>query len=418
MTLPSHAMDGGAPILDATLLLDDEVNMMRNGTVTPISGDESGERKDWVSTWPGREDYGTQATIENLKTMLHMETQSYLPCPDYLSAIENAHLNNGTDIVSEAWRRKLCEWCFEVVDHFNFDREVVSFALNYLDRCVAIKATTSSAPLPKRQFQLYAVTCLYLSIKLHGEVDSCDTPRKKLRLGAFVELSRGFFQEDVIEQTEQEILNTLQWRVNPPTTLRFIASLLRLCPQWIDNDRPTTYSMVMGGIYDVARYLTELSLCISSFSFTFKTSTIAYASIICAIEALQPTMTLPYAVRVAFLNAILEASQLHPADQEVSRVCKMLKQLCPSFFSNEEGSIEIDMGLDGTSAESSDDSSWNVNDENEEDGKISPVCVTNTDHFDQATKQESDESPRSHRKRTRSAAAPDENTRPLHRSSC
>ncbi|KAI2503763.1 Cyclin [Fragilaria crotonensis] len=58
---------------------------------------------------------------------------------------------------------------FEVVDHFEFDREVVSIALSYLDRVVSMKTKHSGEPMHRRDFQLVAVTCLYLAIKLHGK---------------------------------------------------------------------------------------------------------------------------------------------------------------------------------------------------------------------------------------------------------
>ena len=35
------------------------------------------------------------------------------------------------------WREQICEWCYLVVDHFDFGREAVSVTMSYLDRYLA-----------------------------------------------------------------------------------------------------------------------------------------------------------------------------------------------------------------------------------------------------------------------------------------
>jgi len=75
-----------------------------------------------------REVTGKEDTFEYLRVLLNSEEGVYPLCKDYLSDVgDNASSNNAgssdasstsSDRVSEAWRRKLCEWCFEVVDHF------------------------------------------------------------------------------------------------------------------------------------------------------------------------------------------------------------------------------------------------------------------------------------------------------------
>ena len=175
--------------------------MMRNEggtTVTPPSMECSEKVPERVVKLDEVLDGAAESSMEHLKILLRMEAANYPLCKDYLSTLRHSDVD-ASDRVSEAWRRKLCEWCFEVVDHFNFDREVVSYALDFLDRSVAIKTEINKAALPKREFQLMAVTSLYTAIKLHGETDEKEGPRRKLRIGAFVELSRGFFAIDVIE---------------------------------------------------------------------------------------------------------------------------------------------------------------------------------------------------------------------------
>jgi len=363
--------------------------MARSGsTVTPLTTEASMDPSDLLEFSSSAE---MTSSSEHLKILLKQETAFYPLCKDYLSC-ENFILKSmpmDSDRVSEAWRRKLCEWCFEVVDHFSFDREVVSFALDYLDRTVSVKTNDSCQPLPKREFQLIAVTSLYMAIKIHGETDEKDGPRRKLRIGAFVELSRGIFGVDVIEQMEREILQLLKWRINPPTSLRFISSFLPLCPSWTSEEYHTPHATIIGGIYDVARYLTELSVCVSSFSFTCDTSVTAYAAILCALEALQSSLPLPYRARVAFLNNMAEATGLYPFDSKVRQVYAKLKDLCPSMFEGEDSLPEFSLERSQSISSRSDsvDETCEVG-----GGKISPVSVMDA-HLQE-------ESPRSRRKRS------------------
>ena len=78
------------------------------------------------------------------------------------------------------WRRRIASWMYDVVDHFKYDRNVVSIALRFIDQYVSHlllrsnnkkSSSGSSGPVVKRRhFQLIAVTSLYLAIKVHGEL--------------------------------------------------------------------------------------------------------------------------------------------------------------------------------------------------------------------------------------------------------
>jgi lipoyl(octanoyl) transferase len=262
--------------------------------------------------------------------MLFQERTLYPACKDYLNLDFEASQGH-SDRVSESWRRKICEWIFEVVDHFSFDREVVSIALDYLDRVSSKQTEVSGKPVPKRQFQLIAVTSLYIAIKLHGETDAVDGPRLKLRIEAFVELSRGHFKVETIEAMELSILSALEWRVNPPTTVHFLAYFLRLLPQWSKEEYAESYESMARRIFDTAKYLNELSVCLSTFTFHYRPSTVAYASILCAIDTLHHT--LPYEIHVQFLNNIAAATEtLTPGMHDVARAKSLLKNLCPDMF--------------------------------------------------------------------------------------
>lgn len=271
---------------------------------------------------------------EEIKAILEIESNYYTPPKNYLA------YNCCKSGVNENWRRRLCEWMFEVTDHYDFDREVVSFAFDYLDRSVSLAyGSTSQKKLSKREYQLYAVTSLYLAIKLHGEMDSdVDGKRIKLRISAFQELSRGCFQTETIEAKELELLILFQWRVNPPTCARCIYSYLQLLPDWTAAEFETPREDIVCQIFDVAKYLTELSIFVSDFSFKFSPSKIAYGALLCAIDYVEEsTNRIPYFIQVKLLQNIKDVSdRLTPEAEDVRLLGTMLKKLAPKMFTRED----------------------------------------------------------------------------------
>lgn len=275
------------------------------------------------------------STVEHLRALLDQESQTYSPCTDYLALFEASPISS-SERVSDSWRRKLCEWCYEVVDHFGFDREAVFFALNYLDRTVAARAQASEEPPSKRKFQLLAVTALYIALKLHGSTDSCEGPRRKLKVESFVQLSRGFFTVEDIEKAERDMLATLGWGMHPPTSLRFITYFLRLLPMWSAEPYLRSHQQVISSIFDVARYLAELAVCSSDCSFESNSSLVAYVCVISALEVMQPKLPMPHDARVDFLNILADVTGLIPESLEVKRYRSAVKDLCPSLFENQD----------------------------------------------------------------------------------
>lgn len=263
----------------------------------------------------------------------------------------------------EEWRRKICEWSYKVVDHFKFDREVVSVAMNYFDRFLASEQMALRAVSPpgrctcpsclrsvdSRTFQLAAMTALYLAVKLHAEsgvddnpvggysddgYDDCYGPsgdsyyycnanparrrRKKLKILSFVELSRGQFSPDDICTMETTMLTSLRWKVNPPTPMALVTYLLRLFPSKTSaccnaSFPPSAlhrhYDLVLHVLHELSRYLTELSVCLADVSTLHPPSHVAYASILISMDMLT-TEALPREVRAAFAESVAHVSAL------------------------------------------------------------------------------------------------------------
>mmetsp|Transcript_23015 Transcript_23015/g.25377 ORF Transcript_23015/g.25377 Transcript_23015/m.25377 type:complete len:414 (+) Transcript_23015:62-1303(+) len=314
-----------------------------------------------------------ETAIEEFQVLLHQESNKYLNTFSYLytnsSKRNPTHLNNiptplsttntndksNTNCyrVNENWRQKICEWSFNVVDHFKFDREVVSIALNYLDRVAAIKSQESSrisisslSPSEEKgrgekrlhEFRLTATACLYIAIKVHGEVDSFDRPRRKVRIQSFTELSRGLFTEEMIEAKELEILQILKWNLNPPTTARFAVSLLQLVPAWTIYKKPLVNLNAVTALCEMARFLSELAVCVSTFTFDYKPSEVAFACILCAFNIIRKecTLSLPYIVEIQFIKNVSLWTNNDLTPRKVFPIRELLMELCPEIFESND----------------------------------------------------------------------------------
>jgi len=110
------------------------------------------------------------------------------PCSSF-SAASSTTSSSG---INEVWREKICEWSYQVVDHFDFSREVVSISISFLDRYLSTRL------VDKKLFQLAAMTTLYLAIKLYEP--------GTLSMHSMIELSRGYFMTEQMAVMEMAIL--------------------------------------------------------------------------------------------------------------------------------------------------------------------------------------------------------------------
>lgn len=128
---------------------------------------------------------------DHLMALLQQEANIYsvpLPLRYYPTEfVEEVDDKKTTTISIGPWRKRIASWMFDVVDHFLYDRNVVSIALWYIDRYVGHLLVeeernqrrgsgieSDSQPIKRRHFQLIAVTSLYLAIKVHGELKEND----------------------------------------------------------------------------------------------------------------------------------------------------------------------------------------------------------------------------------------------------
>mmetsp|Transcript_9376 Transcript_9376/g.13960 ORF Transcript_9376/g.13960 Transcript_9376/m.13960 type:complete len:252 (-) Transcript_9376:12-767(-) len=232
----------------------------------------------------------TKADLDDrFAAIRHQESVIYI-CQDYLSsefqakqAAEDTNnnglcqftsgLGTGSSVssstrtgINECWREKICEWSYQVIDHFDFNREIVSISLSYLDRYL------STRPVNRKTFQLAAMTSLYLAIKLYEP--------SNLMMSSFIELSRGYFSTEHIVAMEEAILRALSWHVHPPTALTAVKHFMLLLPE------DACHMSIFHEIKELSRFLTELSVC-DYFFVKQKATTIGLAALLSSIELID-----------------------------------------------------------------------------------------------------------------------------------
>lgn len=166
------------------------------------------------------------------------------------------------------WREKICEWCFQVVDHCDIDRDVVSVALSYFDRYLSCHAKIAES-----LYQLVAMTSLYLAVKLHST--------KKISVASMSSLSKGQFRPDQISKMEVYIIQSLNWHLNPPTPIIYLNVADPLLEASSPGDAQALYD-----VSELSRYLLELSVCDEFFA-DKRPSSVALAAVAVAMENLS-----------------------------------------------------------------------------------------------------------------------------------
>jgi len=221
--------------------------------------------------------YETQESPDRLALMLRQEGGQYR-VSDYLKDNEELR-KKAAKPVDEDCRVKMCEWCYQVVDFCKFRRETVGIGMSYLDRYLC-SDMGKQALGDRKEYQLVAMTCLYVAIKLHEPLE--------METSLLADLSRGCYTEMEFANMEQKILMALLWRVNGPTMLGFVQQYLLFLPE-------SVHSAVVVAVWDYARYQTEMA--ISDYTFVkMKPSIAGMAALLNAMEGMDDLLLTPKVV--------------------------------------------------------------------------------------------------------------------------
>jgi hypothetical protein len=339
----------------------------------------------WCLT-PRQED-----TVDILQAMLLQEKTKYPKPRGY--CVSGSQESSLVDPLTNAWRRRICEWIFEIVDHFSFDREVVGIALNYIDRSASfIYESSPGKEITKNDFQLLAISSLYLAIKLHGESDTREQGwcRLKMRISSFEELSRGLFTKKTIEATEQNLFTMLDWQLNQPTPAQFLAHFVRLLPRrWpCTAGGEQALKDIACEVYDVAKYLTELACFDFPLAVQADPSTIAYGALLCALDDVVSRTPWSKGIYDVFLRNVARVDPLWtPFNSTVIMIKQKLKRFAAetleeSSSSDQPSRVVVDLANHTTTPQ-------RVESEDEEEisPRESPSCVCDAPQISNSPKR-------------------------------
>jgi hypothetical protein len=295
---------------------------------------------------------------DRLAIMLYQEENEYQVF-DYLRANE-ALRKKATKPVDEDCRVKMSEWCYQVVDFCKFRRETVGIGMSYLDRYLC-SDKGKKALGDRKEYQLVAMTCLYIAIKLHEPLE--------METSLLADLSRGCYTEMEFANMERKILEAVEWRVSGPTPLAFVLHFLAFLPD-------TLTAGVEEAIWDYARYQTELAIGDHSFV-KLKPSVVGMAALLNAMEGMDPSL-LPERVQERFARNVIKFTSMD--FREVDKIQTRLSNLLINLLSDEQAK-KYEKMVDEDSDEEIDLSEEDEEDYEEPMRPESPVCVARKKSF-------------------------------------
>lgn len=257
---------------------------------------------------------------ERIAVMLEQESTAY-KCRDYLAGDESTSsisLSSLTDLnqphehksqqegcIDRVCREKMTHWCYQVTDFCKFRREAVAISMSFLDRFLSSSSPRAQKALSSRkEFQLAAMTTLYISVKLF-EPMVIDTE-------LLATISQGCYDENDITDMEEVILNDLKWRMNGPIVHDFISHFL----VFLSMSAYTYDDEVETVLLDIARYQADCSTIDYDLSM-MKQSDIALAALLNSMEGIDEKI-FPALSRFEFLLILSDETGLNPFSHDVN----------------------------------------------------------------------------------------------------
>ncbi len=166
--------------------------------------------------------------LDVIEALCLQEECGYQKC-DYLADVKfRVPLHHQASLMDETCRSCMGQWTNNLVDFCQYNRETADIAISCLDRFLGTPEGSKTL-LCSEQFQLAAMTAFYTSAKIHE--------RQAMEPASIARLSRGTHTKEAVEQMELYLLRVLQWRVHPPTAMRFAMCFLDLIPSAIIDEQ-------------------------------------------------------------------------------------------------------------------------------------------------------------------------------------
>ena len=204
-------------------------------------------------------------------------------------------------------RKVIAEWCCKIMKLFKYSSNTAEIAMSYLDRYSCIRP--ESVLLNRQHYQLAALTCVYMAIKIHESSSSV------LPIGYMMKLTTGRMTTSIedIQNMELQILFALQWNMNPSTIMDFVHMYLKLIAPsdvLLKSGRQQQQVVVEGPdressssssnlhppdlILELTSYQVTPSILEYEFCCQYKKSNIGFAALLNSIECIYGSETSTY----------------------------------------------------------------------------------------------------------------------------
>lgn len=393
--------------------------------------------------WEDIEEMPTANLRDELLALLDKEVEYAHPSPSSSSSSsdddDEDDVVDGSSDQSDAIRNKICQWKYECVDYFLFDREVVHLSMHYFDRYMFHKESTMMRPgrtsttgaaarTSMTLCHLLALSSLHLACKLHGVMTEPSTSssqydddaaaaapvsgseRARHRLRDFCHVSRGNYCPEMLQDMEMSLLTTLKWRLHPPTPNDFLIRFVKILSlTFVDYNDPLHSRQQQqqsnnnsnagkgSSAFELARYQIELGAYSPELCKTFLPSTVALAAILNAMDSKivrTNKAVIPSHIRRSFLERVEclggGFAVMHVEGEDMVRARTILKNLCSATIvlpgqildcEQQQESESRDTEFQAISTETNSFEFELPEVPSLSSSTISPVSVTNVSHF-------------------------------------
>ena len=186
----------------------------------------------------GRKSLGE--SLSSIQSMIQQEVKSY-QFQDYLQ---------DSILVAPQHRKMMAEWCNYIADYIGYSHETVEIAMNCFDRFASTPEGRNVLD-DRNLFERGVITSLYTVTKIHEQ--------KFLGLDDLEVICKGKHSQEDFKLMELRILGSLDWKLNPPTSMCFVRTLLDLFPF---NDTSNNKELVIEiASHQVQHAMLEYDIC-------------------------------------------------------------------------------------------------------------------------------------------------------------
>jgi len=306
--------------------------------------------------------FSREEKVDNLRGMIEKDHHTY-GCHDQshlMNASKSLNYNDHGMKKIIKCRGTVCDWYYNIIDHYDIRREVVYIAMSYLDRYARREGDSRS--IPTFEYRLAAVTSLYLAIKLNEQ--------QIIKISSFVHLSKGLVTESQIIAMERKLLCDSDWLMNPPTP-QVISSFyfFLLKPSVFTSDNTNKLC------YEFSTYLIELSVKYPSFV-GLPAYAIAIASIYASVQHLVQNSLECSEDNFENIRKGLQETVALPdrADEHITAACELFCELMSNVdkISDEFTTLSNDYRMKDERIDSN---------TQENECRTSPICVGSMNRY-------------------------------------